>query len=129
MPETLESNINETVEAHRSLEPTLSQILKPSLVINEPELENDFQQLLSIAREALNFRPPLYIQSILGPAKSWLPPYDKYSEFTIADFWRPLRLFDFLADLSIPAFSHEPKRWIRTFLPPLVQNFFWRPSN
>jgi hypothetical protein len=129
MPETLERNINETVETLRPLESALSQMLNPSQVINEPELENDFQQLLYIAGEALKFRPPLYIQSILGPAKSWLPPHDQYSEFTIADLWQPLKLLDFLTDVSVPAFSHMPNRWVRTFVPPLVRSLFWRPSN
>jgi len=129
MPETLESNTNGAVETVGSLDPALSKIIDPSLIINKPDLENDLQQLLYIALEALNFRPPLYIQSILGPVKKWFPPYDQYSEFTIADLWQPLRLLDYLKDIYIPAFSHTPNRWVRTFVPPFVQNLFWRPSS
>ena len=76
-----ESNINDDLETESSLELALSQIIEPSLVINKPDLENEFQQLLFIAKEALNFGPPRYIQSVLGPVKQWLPPHDKYSEF------------------------------------------------
>jgi len=129
MTETLESNISETAETVSSLQPALSQFIAPSFVINKPDLENDYQQLLYIAREALNFRPPLYIQSILGPVKKWLPPHDQYSEFTIADLWRPLRLLDYLKDISVPAFSYTPNRWVGAFFPPVVQNLFWRPSD
>jgi len=128
MPETLEIDTSGAVETMNSLDPALSKIIDPSLVINKPDLENDFQQLLYIALEALNFRPPLYIQSILGPVKKWFPPHDQYSEFTIADLWQPLRLLNYLKEVSVPAFSHTPNRWIRTFVPPLVQNLFWRPS-
>lgn len=129
MSETKEPEIKDIFEPSATLEPALSDFINSSLVIEQTKVENELQQLLLIAAEALKFRPPLYIKSILGPIKKWLPPHDHYSEFRIADLWHPLKLIDFLSDLSIPAFSHKPNRWVESFVPPLVQNLFWRPSD
>ncbi|MFO7635596.1 MAG: hypothetical protein R6W76_23820, partial [Caldilinea sp.] len=52
--------------------------------------------LAGIARDALDMAPPLYVQSILGPARTWLPPYRRFSEFSLLNPWRPLRTLKFL---------------------------------
>jgi len=104
--------------------------LKPSsLNITTTAPPNGYEELLRIVWEALQFFPPLYVQSIFGPIVSWLPPHRVDSEFNIIDVWRLLRSVNYLVDISVPAHSHAPNRWTRTLLPPVVQHLFWRPSN
>ncbi|WP_020408390.1 hypothetical protein [Hahella ganghwensis] len=109
--------------------PALRSLSPKTFSVVSPPPTNGYEQLLSIVLEALKFFPPLYIQSIFGPVMSWLPPHQTESEFNILDLWRPLRTTDYLVDVTVPAFSHAPNRWFRTFAPPLVQHLFWRPSN
>ncbi len=121
----------DTVNAvpNQSLDPKISEIIDSTLDVTKPEPPNDYEQLLQVVVEALKFFPPLYIQSVFGPVRNWLPPHRADSEYTILDPWRPVRSLDYLVDLSVPAQSHAPGPWARTLLPPVIQNIFWRPSN
>ncbi len=111
------------------LDPQISRIINSVLKVTTPEQPNGYEKLLEVAIAALKFFPPFYIQSILGPMNSWIPPYRKESEFTILDLWHPIRSLDYLIDVTVPAHSHAPNRWARTLLPPPIQHLFWRPSN
>jgi hypothetical protein len=80
--------------------------------------------LLYIAREAVNIRPPLWVSSILGLPWTWIPPYRRYSEFRILDLWRLGRTISYLVNVSVPSIPRTPP----PFSPPLVNYFFWQPS-
>ncbi|OZG73024.1 hypothetical protein BTA51_13810 [Hahella sp. CCB-MM4] len=107
----------------------IKELATQSFSITSAPPPNGYKELLQIVAAALKFFPPLYVQSIFGPVLSWLPPHEIDSEFNIIDIWRPLRTVDYLVDVTVPARSHAPNRWLRTILPPVVQHFFWRPSN
>lgn len=125
------NNVAETVTTAKqgNLDPKISEIIDSVLQVIEPAEQNDYETLTKVVLEALNFFPPLYTQSIFGPIRSWIPPHKKDSEYTIIDFWRPIRTANYLVDTLVPAFAHSPGPWARTLLPPVVQNLFWRPSN
>src|SRR5690606_8990793 len=91
----------------------------------EPDHIRDLVQVLW---EGLKLEPPAYIQSIFGPARTWLPPYRRSSELGVLDVWRPLQSLHYLISISVPAFSHGPNRLARTLLPVPVQRLFWRAS-
>lgn len=122
-------SIKHTVVKQENLDPQISKIIDSVLKINEPAEYNDYEIVAKVLFQALNFFPPLYAQSILGPIRTWIPPHKKESEFNIIDFWRPIRTANYLVDTLVPAFSHAPGPWARTLLPPVIQNLFWRPSN
>lgn len=122
-------SIKNTVVKQEHLDPQISKIIGSVLKINEPTEYNDYEIIAKVLFQALNFFPPLYAQSILGPIRTWIPPHKTESEFNIIDFWRPIRTANYLVDTLVPAFSHAPGPWARTLLPPVVQNLFWRPSN
>jgi len=111
------------------LEPQISQIIADKLKLTEMGQRNDYVTLAKVSTAALSFFPPLYFQSVFGRLSSWLPPHRQYSEYSIIDAWRPLRTAKYLFDISVPAFSHAPGPLTRTFLPPVIQHMFWRPSN
>ena len=52
--------------------------------------------------------PPLWVSSIFGLPWTWLPPFDRYSEFRIIDLWQPLHTLKYLRDVSLPAISRNP---------------------
>lgn len=107
---------------------TQQKILSKIVLSEQSKQSNSLQETLKIGFEALKISPPFYLQSILGSAIHWLPPYREYSEFTVLNPWKPLTTLQYLGDISIPAFSHAPNKWARTFIPPLVTDAFWRPS-
>lgn len=104
------------------------KIFSKVVLAKQPEQNKSIKQTLEIGIEALKIFPPLYTQSILGAAVHWLPPYREYSEFTVFNPWKPLTTLGYLGDITIPAFSHAPNKWERTFIPPFITNLFWRPS-
>ena len=81
-------------------------------------------ELAGIARDALDIAPPLYVQSILGSALSWLPPYRRFSEFSLLNPWRPLRTLKFLQNTWLPSLPMTPP----TFNPPFLDDLFWQPT-
>jgi len=86
--------------------------------------DEHFRELLSIALDAISINPLGWINSIFGPVKTWIPPYDGYSEFTIIDLWRLKRTLKFLVNTTIPSIPTNPP----PFGPPLLQNLFWCPT-
>ena len=84
--------------------------------------------LLKTALKALGFFPPLYIQSVLGPAHTWFRPHRKHSEFQIIDLWRAFRTLRYLRDLYVPSVPREPSDVVRSLLPPLVSSMFYHPT-
>lgn len=94
-----------------------------------PKEYNSLENMLKIGWEALKIFPPFYVQSVLGSAIHWLPPYRKYCEFTILNPWQPVTTLEYLRDISIPSLPHAPNKWARTFLPPIVTDTFWRASS
>ncbi len=84
-----------------------------------------FGNLLGIALDALNMRPPDYLRSILGPYRTWLPPHDPLSEFTMLDVWRLRRTLKFLMDIWVPSISGAPPRLLSTLLPPAIEDLFF----
>jgi hypothetical protein len=89
---------------------------------------NSYRDLLEIAADAADIRPPLYIRSLFGPMGSWIRPPRQYSEFRIIDPWRPLQTLKYLRDATIPARPWGPPDWARRLMPDLVTELFWRPS-
>lgn len=82
------------------------------------------QDLSGIARDALRMSPPRYVQSILGPVHTWLPPYRRFSEFSLLNPWRPLRTLKFLQNTCLPSLPMTPP----TFNPPFLDDLFWQPT-
>lgn len=68
--------------------------------------------------------PPFYINSIFGPTGSWLPPYQRFSEYSLLNPWRPLRMLKFLQNTWIPSLPHTPPM----FNPPFLDDLFWQPT-
>jgi hypothetical protein len=83
-----------------------------------------FANLLGIATDALRMHPPLFLDSVLGPPTSWIPPFHRYSEFRVIDPWQPVRTLRFLVNATLPSIPRLPP----TFGAPLVDLFFWRPT-
>ncbi len=125
----MSDNLTDALPAKTDLDPKISEIIDSVLTVQSAREQNDYEVLVKVAYEALNFFPPLYVQSIFGRIGDWMPPHRKDSEYTIIDFWRPARTLGYLIDTMVPAFSHSPGPIARTLLPPVVQNLFWRPSN
>jgi hypothetical protein len=86
------------------------------------------RDLLDIAVDALKFWPPDYIESVLGPVSTWLPPQNRYSEFTILDPWRIRRALRYMVDITVPSVSGAPPPFLASLLPPFVENLFWVPT-
>ncbi|MBV1921655.1 MAG: hypothetical protein KUG73_13335 [Pseudomonadales bacterium] len=103
-------------------------IIEKIVLDKQPKQQNSLQDMVRIGFEALKIFPPFYIQSILGAAYKWLPPFREHSEFTILNPWKPLATMQYLGDISIPSFPHAPSKWVRTFAPPLITDVFWRAS-
>jgi hypothetical protein len=89
-----------------------------------PQAIPNFENLWNIAHDALKIDPPLWVSSIFGLPWTWLPPFQRYSEFRIIDLWQPLRSLKYLLDVSIPAVPRTPPE----ILPPLLDTFFYEPS-
>ncbi len=83
-----------------------------------------FENLWNIARDALKIDPPLWVSSIFGLPWTWLPPFQRYSEFRIIDLWQPLRTMKYLLDVSVPAIPRNPPE----ILPPVLDTFFYQPT-
>jgi pimeloyl-ACP methyl ester carboxylesterase len=83
-----------------------------------------FSELAAIAGDALKISPPFYINSIFGPTSSWLPPYQRFSEYSLLSPWRPLRMLKFLQNTWIPSLPHTPPM----FNPPFLDDLFWQPT-
>lgn len=97
-----------------------------NLLMERVDLKQDqnLEDLIRIAVAALAFWPPFYVQSIFGKIYEWVLPKRRYSEFNIIDIWRPVRTLDWVRDVTVPSFP-----WLGpNFLPPLVQDSFWRPT-
>lgn len=86
--------------------------------------EPSFFDLLDIARDAVNIRPPLWVSSILGLPWTWIPPYRRYSEFKILNLWRLRRTIKYLVNVTVPSVPRTPP----PFGPPLLNSLFWQPS-
>jgi hypothetical protein len=88
-----------------------------------------FSQLLGIAADAAVVAtaamwPPGYVQAFLGPVRTWLPPYNPYSEFTLADPWQLGRALKFLTAITVPSFSHAAP----PLFPPLIVDLLFQPT-
>ena len=90
---------------------------------------NECNDLLRVAADAVNIRPPFYLQSLLGTPQSWLRPPRPNSEFTILDPWRPLRALRYLRDTIVPARASSAPPWVEAALPAAATSLFWRPSS
>jgi hypothetical protein len=90
--------------------------------------EKKMTHLLSIGGQSLLFSPPLYVQSVFGPAYTWAYARRKYSEFNILNPWKPIRTLTYLRDITVPSIPGEPCDIARTLLPPLIQDTFWRET-
>jgi hypothetical protein len=100
----------------------LSNDIRSTIKKNWPD--KNFRELLGVARDAVTLNPPNYINSIFGPVKDWIPPYDGYSEFTILNLWRLRRTIKYLVNTGIPSVPFNPP----PFGPPLLNNIFWHPT-
>jgi hypothetical protein len=99
-----------------------------NMLYKEEKHPQETLDLLKIGIETLNFFPPMYIQSILGPAYTWVIPPRKNSEFTILDIWKPIETLRYIRDITVPAVPHEPPNLLRVLFPDFINRFFWRPS-
>ncbi len=87
-------------------------------------IESNLYDLAGIAVDALRIPPPLLASSILGLPWTWLPPYRRFSEFSILDLWQLRRTVKFLVNVTLPSIPRTPP----PFGPPFVNNLFWQPS-
>jgi len=83
-----------------------------------------FENLAAIGLDALTFKPPLPVLSILGRPNSWVQRKNPYSEYRIINVWRLGRTLRFLANVTIPSVPHTPP----VFGVPLVNRLFWQPT-
>ena len=83
-----------------------------------------FSELAAIALDAVKISPPFYINSVFGPTGSWFPPYQRFSEYSLLNPWRPLRMLKFLQNTWIPSLPHTPPM----FTPPFLDDLFWQPT-
>jgi len=79
--------------------PPAEAVAPPQLIEQQDILS--FENLWNIALDALKIAPPLWTSSIFGLPWTWLPPFQRYSEFRIVDVWQPLpnhtpRLFNYI---------------------------------
>lgn len=96
--------------------------------LGEFPVKNELGDLLRLTGEALDFFPPLYLQSLFGPVRGWLPPHRTLSEFRILDPWRLARTLRFLTAVSVPSFSRGAPAWVEAFVPPQVHRILYRPT-
>jgi hypothetical protein len=82
------------------------------------------RELAEIARDALAISPPFYLNSIFGPPRGWFPPYRRFSEYSLLNPWRPLRMLKFLQNTWLPSIPHTPP----LFNPPFLDDLFWQPT-
>jgi pimeloyl-ACP methyl ester carboxylesterase len=82
------------------------------------------RELAEIARDALAISPPFYVNSIFGPPQGWFPPYPRFSEYSMLNPWRPLRMLKFLQNTWIPSIPRTPP----LFNPPFLDDLFWQPT-
>ena len=80
--------------------------------------------LVAIAGDAVNIRPPLWASAIFGLPYTWVPPYRRYSEFKILNLWRLRRTIKYLVNVIVPSVPRTPP----PFGPPVLNNLFWKPS-
>lgn len=85
-----------------------------------PPLRN----LLGIAADAVKLNPPLYLSSVLGLPWTWIPPFDRYSEFKILDLWRLRRTFTSFLNVTVPSLPLTPL----PFGPPSVNDLLFHPT-
>ena len=86
--------------------------------------EKELDELLAIVADAAAFSPPLYPNSILGHPWTWFPPHPDTSEFSAVNLRQLLQSFQYLLDVSVPAFPFAlPK-----YLPGIGDAVFWRPT-
>lgn len=90
---------------------------------------NKTEDLLWIAREAVNLEWTKLPFSVAGRPAAWLPPYRSHSEFNILDPWQLAKTARYLADLIVPAFSKPAPDLARILFPPLITRGLWRPTN
>ena len=84
--------------------------------------------LAEIVADAVRIRPPLYLQSIFGPIRSWAEPKRPLSEFRILNPRQPLRTLRYLRDASVPARPWSPPPPVARWVPDALTDLFWRPS-
>lgn len=89
---------------------------------------NRFRDLLELSREALRLTPPDYFRSVFGSPGSWLPPYNRFSEYNIISPWRLFTTMRFLMDVSVPSSFRSTPDWARTFFPDVINSRIWHPT-
>lgn len=82
------------------------------------------RDLVAIAREAMDIRPPRYLASILGLPRTWIPPYRRYSELEAIDPWYLRRTIKTLVNVLVPSIPRTPP----AFGPPVIGQVFWQPT-
>ena len=87
-------------------------------------IKPSFSQLLGITADALAIWPPDYVQWFLGPVRTWFPPYNPYSEFTLANPWQLGRALKYLTAIAVPSFS----RAAPPLFPPLLADLLFQPT-
>ncbi|MCP3962372.1 MAG: hypothetical protein GY719_31400 [bacterium] len=68
----------------------------------------EIRDLGRIVIDALDFKPPRYVEAILGRWWTWLPPHRALSEFRVASPWRLRRTLKYLIQVTIPSILLEP---------------------
>jgi len=89
---------------------------------------NQMRDLVKVALEALDIKPPDYFRSVFGEPASWLPPYSRYSEYNIIDPWQPVTTARFLMDIAIPSSAVTAPALARMLFPEVINRRFWRPT-
>lgn len=115
-------------KARKTTEKAAKAVLKKAVRLSEFPQKNKLEDLLRLTAEALEFFPPLYIQSLFGPVRGWLPPHREGSELRILDPWHAVRTLGYLTAVTVPSASREAPPWAETVLPPILARTFWRPT-
>lgn len=87
-----------------------------------------FRELLFVAVGAASFWPPLLLQSLFGPLRTWLGPHRELSEFTIIDWQRAIPTLQYLTSAVMPSLRRQPPEILEHLLPRLVIETLFRQT-
>ena len=71
---------------------------------------DEIHSLVEIAKDALAFKPPRYVEALLGRWWTWFPPHRELSEFRIISLWKLRRTIKYLLDVTVPSILKDPAK-------------------
>ncbi len=75
----------------------------------KPQLAPELRDLSRIVIDALDFKPPRYVEAVMGRWWTWLPPHRDLSEFRIVSPWRLWRSLKYIFKVTIPSLLYRKR--------------------